>query len=574
MRARRRPSDGRDAPALPAASADDLWPQPLPTLRGLTIVLASRFHWRLLTLTIVVLIAAAWLAPRFVRPPDIQENRVLATKPDWPAHLSDLDAFRKAVDAYVADHFPARPHLIGGLNRLRMLAGVSGSKRVIIGRDGWLFFDDDTHLGAARGDPPLVGPQVRQWLLTLAGRTEYVAAHGARYLILTPAAKEVIYPEHGPAWYRGPSPERPAILLPKLAREAGAGEVIYLSPQLAAATKAGQKTFSRHDTHWTGYGAYAGYVGLMTRLHAFGLTAEGPRPLSDFHPLDFPPERGPRDLALMLGVSSFVHLDFPHLGANGGDPAIITTFLGSKTDWTAPQVVETGMVGKPILLMTRDSFSNELMPFLYPHFSRIILSHNQDGFWRQDLIDRFKPDIVLLEVIEAGVRTGVGDGPPPSAEAVDRIDRLLARTAPIRRAPEMAVMPTLGPPDAKLAAIIAAAAVSGNCNVEVATLSPGMGGDATLTTSGWLSELGTRVTSPDGLVALRGAAGTFVGAVKMDKERPDVAAYFKNPTGAKSGFVGTFFVPKLPGGTYTPVVYRRAGGGWIGCSGKTAVTAP
>jgi hypothetical protein len=119
-------------------------------LRDLTVVLASRFHWRLLTLTIVVLVAAAWLAPRFVRPPDIQENRVLATKPDWPSHLSDLDAFRKAVDAYVADHFPARPHLIGGLNRLRMMAGVSGSRRVIIGRDGWLFFDDDTHLGAAR----------------------------------------------------------------------------------------------------------------------------------------------------------------------------------------------------------------------------------------------------------------------------------------------------------------------------------------------------------------------------------------------------------------------------------------
>ena len=40
--------------------------------------------------------------------------------------------------------------------------------------------------------------------------------------------------------------------------------------------------FSRHDTHWSGYGAYAGYVGLMTRLKAMGVTQEDPRPLASF----------------------------------------------------------------------------------------------------------------------------------------------------------------------------------------------------------------------------------------------------------------------------------------------------
>ena len=70
------------------------------------------------------------------------------------------------------------PTLIGLLSRLRMLVGVSGSPRVIIGRDGWLFFDDDTHLGPARNDPPMVGPQVRSWLPTLAGRAEAVKAAG------------------------------------------------------------------------------------------------------------------------------------------------------------------------------------------------------------------------------------------------------------------------------------------------------------------------------------------------------------------------------------------------------------
>src|ERR1700690_1031880 len=99
---------------------------------------ASRLHWRLLIGTVLVLMAATWLAPRWVRPPDIQENRILAEKPAWPQRIQDFAAYRKAADAYVADHFPARPMLIGALNRLRMLAGVSGSNRVIIGRQGWL----------------------------------------------------------------------------------------------------------------------------------------------------------------------------------------------------------------------------------------------------------------------------------------------------------------------------------------------------------------------------------------------------------------------------------------------------
>jgi hypothetical protein len=539
-------------------------------------MLASRTHWRLLIGTILALIAAAWFGPNWVRAPDIQENRVLAPKPAWPHRLQDLKGFREGADAYVIDHFPARPHLIGVLNRLRMLAGVSGSKRVIVGRDGWLFFDDDSHLGAARGIPPLQGPEVRRWLMNLAGRTEYAQARGAHYLVVTPPAKETVYPQFGPAWYRGPNPDRATVVLPRIAQETGAGEVLYLYPAVAAATKTGEKTFSRHDTHWTSYGAYAGYVALMQRLRALGLTTDEPRPLSAFHRVAHQAKGGPRDLALMLGVSSFVHLDYPHFDNPAAEARLRTTYLTPKTDWTAPQVIDTGQAGKPVLMLTRDSFSNEVLPFLYPHFSRIILSHVQDGFWRPDLIERFKPDIVVLEVIEAGLRPALNAGPPPDAAAAARIDRVLAHTR-LGAPPAAAggnLLPSLTAPDAAIAAILATAAPTGNCNIEVASLGPGEGGAATLTASGWLSELGARVTSPDGLIALKGPARVVAATVKMDKPRPDVAAYFKSPAALRSGFVGTFFIARLPRGAYTPFIYRRAGVGWIGCAGKTALAAP
>jgi hypothetical protein len=531
--------------------------------------LASSLHWRLLIGTILVLMAAAWLTPRWVRPPDIQENRILAPKPDWPRRFVDLKAFRLASDAYVADHFPARPQLIGVLNRARMLAGVSGSKRVIVGRDGWLFFDDDTHLGAARGDPPMLEPETRAWLETFAGRTEALRARGIPYLVVAAPVKETIYPRFGPAWFPGPSSNRATVRLAHLAAQAGAGEVIYLHDAVAGTTRAGRKTFSRHDTHWTGYGAYAGYFGLMTRLHALGLTAEGPRPLSDFKLLDFPPSHGPRDLALMLGVASFVDLDFPHLISKTADPVFRTSYLSDKTDWTGPQVVDTGVTGKPVLLMTRDSFSNELLPFLYPHFSRIILAHNQDGAWRPDLIDRFKPDIVILEVVEHGLRVSMGEGPPASESAVARIDQVMASM----RLANAIAPPTFGVPTPRFAALLAAAKPADRCNFDIAVLKAGAATSG-LSVGGWIWDHERNDRTPDGFIEIDGASARLIAKLRVDKPRPDVSSAFGDPRAKLTGFVATYGVKGLTSGPYRLTASRRSGEGWIACHAKQSLASP
>ena len=315
-------------------------------------MLASRLHWRLLIGTILVLMAAAWLAPRWFAAPGIDENRVLASAPGWPHRLAELRTFREGADAYVADHFPSRPHLIGLLNRVRMVVGVSGASRVIVGRDGWLFFDNDSHLGDARNDPSLTGPEIRRWLVELAARTETVKALGATYLVFSPPYKDVMYPQNGPAWYHGPSPRRPAPTLTSFAAATGAGEVVYPYAGIRRATDAGQPTYVRNDTHWSGFGAYAGYVALMNALHAKGL-AEGPLPLSAFQRIDPKYGTGPRDLALMLGVANLVRLDYPNFDNAPGQVQLRRTYLSDKQNWTSPQVVDTGQVGKPVLQLTR-----------------------------------------------------------------------------------------------------------------------------------------------------------------------------------------------------------------------------
>jgi hypothetical protein len=141
---------------------------------------------------------------------------------------------------------------------------------------------------------------------------------------------------------------------------------------------------------------------------------------------DQPLANKPRDLALMLGVASFVHVDFPQFVDPAAAERLRITYLEGNRDWTGLRVIDTGQVGKPVLLMTVDSFSNGLMPYLYGHFSRIITAHNENGVWRRDLIDRFQPDIVATEVLENGLRFAMNGSPPPSPAAQARIVEIVA----------------------------------------------------------------------------------------------------------------------------------------------------
>src|SRR2546423_12373690 len=98
--------------------------------------------------------------PRLNRP-EIIENRVLAELPAVPKSLSALRDYSKKIDAYISDNFPARPYFIATLNYLRYRLGYSGTSKIFVGHDGWLFYDDGRPLDQARGAAPLPAERTR-----------------------------------------------------------------------------------------------------------------------------------------------------------------------------------------------------------------------------------------------------------------------------------------------------------------------------------------------------------------------------------------------------------------------------
>lgn len=498
----------------------------------------------------IALLAAAVLLPGVLPKPDLREGRKLAPPPQLAGDLAEL---RRQTDAYVADHFPARRHLITTLNFIRLKLGVSGSDKVLIGREGWLYYNDGSLLGHARGVERQDEAHARRLLTSLQARVEFLDARDAAYLVVAPPVQEAIYPEFGPPWFRL-DPTRNSRAVADLAQQALPGRLLHLEPALVAAKAAGVTTFSRHDTHWTGDGAYAGYVAIMQALRAQGLQ-QPTRPLSDFTPNVTDPKR-PRDLARMIGVTSFVPIHY-RAYADPASPRWKTTWLGDgRRDFTAPQVVDTGAAGKPVLLMQRDSFSNALLPFLTGHFSRVVLTHIDDGFWRPELVDRFKPDFVILEVQEAGLTAVLGPAPPPAQPSYPAIEAALADARSFK------------PTRAEDRLDLAEAPKAKGCSVDLAAIERGE-----LHLVGWLSDLRAEPGYRRAAIRLHGPGGDFIQGASIDLPRPDLAAAFRRPVGEPSGFDLRLRSLRVPPGDYDLTIYRATQRGWISCAGPKVAIA-
>ncbi|MFC0676871.1 hypothetical protein ACFFGH_03265 [Lysobacter korlensis] len=497
-------------------------------------------RWGLVSAAVAMLLALH-AVPRFLDAPAIAENRELASLPAWPAAGADWWALPKQLDTYVQDRFAPRAHLIGALNWLRMQAGDSGSSRVVVGRNGWLFYNDGSHLGAARAATPLLDSEVDRWVSTLQGRVELAAEAEIPYVVLVPPVKERVYPENAPSWMKDGGAAVDGERLRKAAEARGLNNVLYLTPAMARARRSHEPVYSPYDIHWTGFGAYEGYVELANHLKSRGVPIEV-WPLSRYTRTDQPGNL-PRDVALMLGVADFVTHEFPSFAHAETSGQLKTEYLTQRHDWTGARVIDTGHSNKPVLLLTGDSFSNDLLPFLYPHFSRLIVAHNQDGYFRQDLIEQFRPDAIVLEILESGVRHAMTPALDPESMRAGR-DADNSKNA-LSAAKAVQVRPF------RWESVSAAAlsqwknAEPTACNFEVARRS-GSGSAPGLSLEGWM--FASKTVSGSGktsLVLADGAGNAWVIASEHDLPRPDVAAHFGAAEAADSGF--SVDVPVPPG---------------------------
>jgi alginate O-acetyltransferase complex protein AlgJ len=509
-----------------------------------------RHPWRLIApFALLIFLPQMLLVWPDWSPPQIAENRALATTPQPLQSLSDLDRFRRDTDAWVADRFPGRTLSITGLNVLRYRLGYSGTGRVRVGDDGWLFYDNGEHLPQLRKST-LSTQQTHAWAQEMERRHRLLQSRGVPYFVLVPPVKERVYPERLPEWLRYPSGAADVDILVAAMREAGIPILQSPIDALIAAKRRGERVYTAFDTHWTGQGAYYGYAQLLQAMGDKGLRVNT-LPMEVFSEREPPPAYRDRDLAHMLGVGNLVHQRFAYLESPAVQAALSTTYLGPEGDWTSDRVVDTGQAG-PTLLFTGDSFSNAMMPMLYASFSRVIFSHHQNGYFREDLIRRFSPDVVVLETLESGVRHAATTPPDHDASA----PRVRNAAIPYR-------VDAWHPAESDF--------LEGRATHQCSLDSMKAKGGGMFEVSGWFADVGRRHVPESVELVLQKDDDAWSFQVSLIGERPDVADFFLVSEIRNSGFSAEIDAGSIPQGTYAVHFRSKTPGASLLCRTLTSV---
>ena len=176
-------------------------------------------------------------------------------------------------------------------------------------------------------------------------------------------------------------------------------------------SKVGEDLYFKTDTHWNDYGAFYGYQYLMNEQFKAKYKSI---------PLSTPFSRLGHtggDLARFLNVTDFV-TDYnvspvtpdstlvKRLNLFTGESSIVDIQgnINNSEIKNAIQVKNDNALNDITVLWLHDSFGRAMSPYMHSTFSTVVHQHYGYAFkdmeYFQGLVDRIKPDLILLSSVE------------------------------------------------------------------------------------------------------------------------------------------------------------------------------
>lgn len=311
----------------------------------------------------------------FIRQDGASEKRILAAFPSVWAEDGGLNLqFPAQFEDWLDDHVGMRGIWRQDYAALHAAMGASVSDQVIIGKDGWLYFDetlaDYTGVGALTEDDRY---QVKVVLETLD------RALDVPLTVMFVPNKSSVNPQYMPDMYPRAQEMRAAQWL----LENCDADLVDLTDALAQ-----DGLYHKTDTHWNNYGARIGASVLISRLNEItGVEAEVPDPEGACF---FEAYAG--DLGQMLFPQDPPE-DYQLIYADAGQSYEYEGRYRTPEDLT----ITTSGGGAPLkLLMLRDSFTNLLIEPLSNAYAQVQYRRAMP----LPLIDAGEYDAVVLEMVE------------------------------------------------------------------------------------------------------------------------------------------------------------------------------
>jgi len=351
--------------------------------------------------TMLVVPLVCFAAGIGTRPTEFDADR-LHSRPVFHG-LTGAPGFVAAWLDYFGDHFGLRRALIRAhaLMSVQVLQ-VSPSPTVILGRDRWLFYADDSALEDFQSAEPMSGDELETWRRSLVDTRNWLRSQGIAFVFMVVPDKHVIYPEYMPRSVRRLHSEyRGEQLVSYLQKSSDL--CVVDTQQALLARKGTERVYSTTDTHWNDRGVYVGYEALLQSAGRL-VSALAPLPRSAFAPVERDEPGG--DLAAMIGLEDVLREHALNLDPRIPRHAKLIEPADLHEGYeVARAVTEIPGSSLPRAVIFRDSFMSGLVPFLSEHFSRAVYMWQNDV--DRDLVSQEHPSIVILEIVGRRLQTYV-----------------------------------------------------------------------------------------------------------------------------------------------------------------------
>lgn len=192
------------------------------------------------------------------------ENRNLSSKPELK--LSSITSYPKSFDSYYNDNLPFRNKLIKTWANINYdIFGTTIDSRVVIGKEGWLFYRGDSSIQQVQGISTYSEKQKEIILASLKFNKDKLAERGIEYYVLVIPNKENIYREYLPDTISIKEAVSRTEKLIDYIKENSDVNIIYPKKELIG-EKGMYQVYRKCDTHWNDIGALVGTVTLQKAI--------------------------------------------------------------------------------------------------------------------------------------------------------------------------------------------------------------------------------------------------------------------------------------------------------------------
>jgi hypothetical protein len=320
------------------------------------------------------------------------ENRILAQKPSIQLiREGKFGEYIKDTAKYFEDSYQLKNNLIY-VNSLIDYYGfnISPKDTVARGKNGWLFYtvEDGANIQDYYGEKLFSEKELETIATEISDIKTKLDKRDIQFIVMMAPNKHTIYEEYLPSRIRNQKGNRTRAdqygpILSSL-------DVNYIDLRKTLMDQKSQYSYPLYyplDSHWNDRAGLIAYNKLLTKIN--------PRPSTKTPDIAIGDQNRTGDLGNIVGLSNI--LRDTSISANIPSPPPYSTNI------TATKEIDRIITKNPSgdsrkILMFKDSFSGALLPFVSSQFSEVV--YDASPKINLDLIDVYKPDLVILQFVE------------------------------------------------------------------------------------------------------------------------------------------------------------------------------